>query len=294
MNHTINNERISVTFTTLGATFTSIKNASGREYLWQADPEYWGDQAPICFPICGSLRNDRAETIEGKKLFMPRHGIVNKREFEMTEKTDTAISFRLRSDDRLKEQYPYDFSFESFYEIRDNKIFITYCVRNLGKEKMPYTMGGHAGFRCPLDEGEEYTDYLVEFDQPEQDTVPTPVAASSLLDTKKRMPIPQEGNILRLDHKLFQNDLLCYDRLKSSVVTLRHKDIEKGVRVSFPDLPYLVLWSSDNGGDYLCIEPWSGTCTAEDEDDIYDHKPGVEYVKPGQKGEIHFSYEILG
>ena len=135
---------------------------------------------------------------------------------------------------------------------------------------------------------------MVEFDQPEADSVPTPVAETKLLDTENRMPIPQEGKQLCLSHDLFLNDLLCYDHLKSSVVTLKHKDAEKGVRVSFPDLPYLVLWSSKNGGNFLCIEPWSGTCTAENEDDIYDHKPGVAYVKPGQKGEIHFTYEILG
>ena len=135
---------------------------------------------------------------------------------------------------------------------------------------------------------------MVEFDQPEQDTVPTPVAETALLDTQHRMSIPQDGRLLCLSHSLFLNDLLCYDHLKSSTVTLKHKDKEKGVRVCFPDLPYLVLWSSKNGGDFLCIEPWSGTCTAEDEDDIYDHKPGIAYVKPGQKGEIHFSYEIIG
>ena len=190
--------------------------------------------------------------------------------------------------------YPYEFSFETSYSLEGNKIHITYRINNSGEVKIPYTMGGHTGFKCPLDEGEDYTDYLVEFDQPEQDTVPTPVAKTALLDTQNRMHIPQDGKRLCLSHELFLNDLLCYDRLKSSVVTLKHKDEEKGVRVYLPDLPYLVLWSSKNGGNFLCIEPWSGTCTAEDEDDIYDHKPGVAYVKPGQKGEIRFTYEIMG
>ena len=225
---------------------------------------------------------------------MPRHGIVKDREFTVADKTDISVTFRLQCDEQLKEKYPYDFSFETSYALEDNKILITYRVNNLGDVKIPYTMGGHTGFKCPLDEGESYSDYVALFDQPEQDTVPTPVAATALLDTQKRMPIPQDGTRLCLNHDLFLNDLLCYDQLKSSMVTLKHKDEDKGVIVRFPDLPYLVLWSSKNGGNFLAIEPWSGTCTAEDEDDIFDHKPGVQYVKPGQKGEIRFSYEILG
>ncbi|MBQ1492818.1 MAG: aldose 1-epimerase family protein [Blautia sp.] len=293
-NPVLKNDNLVVEFTTLGGTFTSIKNAQGREYLWQGDPAFWGGQAPICFPICGSLRGNTAVTIEGKTLSMPRHGIVKDREFTVVSESDSSITFQLACDEKLKEMYPYDFSFETTYALKGNIIDITYRVNNLGDVKIPYTMGGHTGFKCPLDEGEDYSDYVVEFDQPEQTDVPTPVAETALLDTVKRMTIPQEGKHLPLSHDLFLNDLLCYDQLKSSTVTLKHKDEEKGVRVSFPTLPYLVLWSSKNGGNFLCIEPWSGTCTAEDEDDIYDHKPGVAYVKPGQSGEIHFTYEILG
>ena len=293
-NPVLKNEQLTVEFQALGGTFASIKNAAGREYLWQGDPAFWGGQAPICFPICGSLRNNTAVTIEGKTLSMPRHGIVKDREFALVEQTETSLTFRLEADEALKKMYPYDVCFETSYALEGNKIHITYRVCNLGDVKLPYTMGGHTGFKCPLDEGEDYSDYVVEFDQVEQNTVPTPVAATALLDTQNRMPIPQEGKKLPLSHDLFLHDLLCYDQLKSSSVTLKHKNEEKGVRVSFPNLPYLVLWSSMNGGSFLCIEPWSGTCTAEDEDDIYDHKPGVSYVKPGQKGEIHFTYEILG
>ena len=104
MTYTISNGILTVTFNTLGGTFASIKNAAGREYLWQPDPAFWGGQAPICFPICGSLRNNTAVTIEGKTLAMPRHGIVKDREFEMAAQTEDSITFRLTADDQLKEK----------------------------------------------------------------------------------------------------------------------------------------------------------------------------------------------
>ena len=46
-NVVIKNDRLIVEFTTLGGTFTSIKNAQGREYLWQGDPDCWRGQAPV-------------------------------------------------------------------------------------------------------------------------------------------------------------------------------------------------------------------------------------------------------
>ena len=30
-------------------------------YLWQGDPEYWSGQAPVLFPICGSVRNGQVQ-----------------------------------------------------------------------------------------------------------------------------------------------------------------------------------------------------------------------------------------
>ena len=52
-NTTLHNENVSVTLKSLGAELTSIKDASGTEYLWQGNPEFWSGQAPVLFPIVG-------------------------------------------------------------------------------------------------------------------------------------------------------------------------------------------------------------------------------------------------
>ena len=59
-NTTLHNENVSVTLKSLGAELTSIKDASGTEYLWQGNPEFWSGQAPVLFPIVGCLRNGTA------------------------------------------------------------------------------------------------------------------------------------------------------------------------------------------------------------------------------------------
>ena len=38
--------------------YTHLLALDGREYLWQADPTFWGKHAPVLFPIVGSLRGD--------------------------------------------------------------------------------------------------------------------------------------------------------------------------------------------------------------------------------------------
>ena len=53
MEYILNNEQLTVTFTTKGGTISSIEDSQGIEYLWQGDEAYWSGQAPVLFPICG-------------------------------------------------------------------------------------------------------------------------------------------------------------------------------------------------------------------------------------------------
>ena len=56
----IKSDQLTVQFKTLGGALSSIKDRDGIEYLWQGDATYWSGQAPVLFPICGSLREDKA------------------------------------------------------------------------------------------------------------------------------------------------------------------------------------------------------------------------------------------
>ena len=82
METTIKSSDLTVKSKTAGAELTSIV-ADGIEYLWQALPGFWPAQAPVCFPIVGSLRNDRAECGAGEIKNIPRHGFVKGMEFEI-------------------------------------------------------------------------------------------------------------------------------------------------------------------------------------------------------------------
>ena len=74
MEYALSNDSISIKVSTAGGSFTSIE-AGGREYLWQGDPAVWSGQAPICFPICGGLRDNNAMTFAGHHVKLARHGL---------------------------------------------------------------------------------------------------------------------------------------------------------------------------------------------------------------------------
>lgn len=139
MEFILDNGSIRVALSTAGGSFTSIK-ANGREYLWQGDPSVWSGQAPICFPICGGLRNGRAMTMGGREVKLARHGFARKQEWKLEEQGDNMVALSLSSADHaeLLEQYPYPFKIVARYTIDSEKVAVSYEVTNEGTEDMPF------------------------------------------------------------------------------------------------------------------------------------------------------------
>lgn len=52
----------------------------------------------------------------------------------------------------LLSDYPYPFKLVARYTLEDAAVRVSYEVTNEGTEDMPFFIGGHPGFRCPLDE----------------------------------------------------------------------------------------------------------------------------------------------
>lgn len=294
MEYVLENEALRIKFQSLGGTLSSIQDKDGVEFLWQGDKAYWGGQAPALFPICGSLRNDRAEIGSGKITEMPRHGIVRKREFLCEKQTEQEIVFVLMSDEEMLRQYPYPFRFEIKYILQANRIRTVYRVFNKGKEKMPFLLGGHPGFNCPLFDTECYEDYRLEFSQPETCSVPTPVTETGLIDVTNRSMFLQGQKEISLNHKLFEKDAVILDEIKSRSVKLLSQNHKKGVQLDFPDFPYLILWSSTNHGPFIALEPWLGLSTCNDERDVFEEKRNVQVVGSRKDRAYYFDISVLG
>lgn len=72
----------------------------------------------------------------------------------MVSSSETCAVYSLKADDSTKEQYPYDFELQMIYELTDHGVKVSHKVINHGDIVMPYCIGGHPAFNCPVYEGE--------------------------------------------------------------------------------------------------------------------------------------------
>lgn len=291
MNYKISNQTVTAEFHTLGGELTSIRY-KGLEYLWQGDKTYWGGQAPVLFPIVGSLRDKRA-TAGGKICRMERHGVARRKEFVLKENNDRSISFVLHSDSETKERYPFDFELEIQYTLVENRLETSYTVYNPGDETLPFQIGGHPAFRCPIGGNESFEEYLVEFERSETAQCPQ-LDPAGLVDLSRRKTILDHTSKLPLTHQMFESDALIFDNLQSRKVRMYHPVSGLGVEMEFRDFNYFLVWSSANGGPFVALEPWTGLSTCSDEKDVLEEKRGVILLPPNQKKTFQYTIVLLG
>ena len=247
----LKSDQLQVQFQTFGGALSSIKDKDGVEYLWQGDPTYWSGQAPVLFPICGSVRNDTVvyENKDGSHEIgkIPRHGLVRKKEFNLVDQTDNSVTFAIEDTEEMYENYPYHFRLEITYIVTGKTIRTEYKIYNKESEKsMPYFIGGHPGFNCPLLADEVYEDYYLEFEEPETCSVPKPFPETGMLDFKDRSSWLNNQKELDLNYDLFNYDAVTLDELESRTVALRSHKHDKGLKLHFAEFPNLIVWSTLN------------------------------------------------
>lgn len=138
---TIQKDTLAITVSEWGAELISVKHR-GKERIWQNENGEWSGHAPVLFPVCGACE----VRVAGKVYACPRHGFAMHERFTLTEKSENRLTYRLISDSRTKELYPYDFILEVSYEIAGDELKITYEVHNPSKEELYFSCGGHDSF----------------------------------------------------------------------------------------------------------------------------------------------------
>lgn len=274
--YTIENELYCVNIFSYGAELCSFRNKqNGREYIWQGDPSVWPDHAPLLFPIVGRLRND-SYTLYEKQYHMEIHGFARKSEFEVMEKSDGKIVFRLLSSDITYQAYPFDFELISEYELIENTLAVTRKVRNLTEQIMPYSIGEHIGIRIPIESERKLDDYIIKLEYKE--TIPRwPLVEGHLLGAPE--PFLMDTDEIRLTQDLFQEDALVFENARSKMASIVDSNGEYDVSVAFQDYETIAFWSKPGAG-YVCIEPWNGYDTPVTAGDDLLAKPGIRLLQP--------------
>jgi len=279
MLYTINNGRLELTVDSMGAQIMNLVSSDGTEYIWQGDPNTWTGRSPVLFPFIGRLTNNSYK-LNGQEYPMTIHGFAKLNEFTVIEQTDNVLTFELRANEKTLEQYPFNFVLRVIHELMDDTLAITYSVTNLSGDVMPYAIGGHPGIRVPLVEGDRFEDYDLTFGQPCQ---PTRINfTEKCFVSNKDILFPLEDGVrLPLKHDLFDDDAIVLMHAASEV-TLASRVSGRGVRASYPDMPYIGFWHWPKAETpYVCIEPWSSLPSRQDVIEEFTCKSDMLRLAPG-------------
>lgn len=271
-----------------GAQLNSL-NKNGKEYLWQGNSEFWAGQAPVCFPITGVLPDGKSSAF-GKECNMKRHGVARINPFEVFEQHKNSVTFIQKSSSETRKQFPFDYQLKIKYTINGDTVENEYIITNTGKDKMPFVIGGHPAFNCPIDDDEAFEDYKVIFDKDIISPALRPDHKSGLVDTNKSFDVMNGKNVLKLRHSLFEeNDALIFESCPAKTVTLIGKN-GKGIKVDFQDMNNLLIWSAVGNAPFVALEPWTGISSCLDEDGIFEHKRGMTILDSDET--VSFKFKI--
>ena len=297
---TISKDKLKAQISTSGAELISLQYKQ-QEYIWQADPSYWGRHAPILFPIVGSLRNNEAQSAAGI-CHMSRHGFARDKNFEIQDLSADHLSLELKSGPQTLAVYPYHFCLVISYALETNDATCantlrqSFTVTNTGNEDMPFCLGGHPAFNIPAPKDQGlWEDYELIFSKPWTYESPI-VTQGGLWDYSTKVPVVCNTDHLALSRDLFAHDTIELEGTPDNTVTVGCKQAKPYLRVDFPGFSHLGIWSAggqDGRAPFLAIEPWCGTATRTDEDDIFEHKQDILVATAGQSVTRSFSITLF-
>ena len=271
--------RVTAKVDSAGAQLMSV-TLDGGEYLWQRDERFWPRCAPVLFPIVGNIRDDRATSAQGEIKF-GRHGLARNYEHALVEQGEDFLTYELLSSDDSREKFPYDFCLRMTYRIVDDALEQEFYVKNTGDVTLPFVVGGHPAFNVPAPgDDADFSDYCLKFAKAWSYTSPTISTETGLLDWQNRFTLLEDSDTLPLTHELFDVDTLTFEDVPERTITLVGP-AGHGMRVDFDGFDYLGVWSAPNA-PFVALEPWCGTATRTDEDDVFEHKQGMMFLEPGE------------
>ena len=289
MNYEIKNEYIKAKIKSFGAELNSLQKIDDSlEYIWQGDKEFWARHSPILFPIVGRLKND-SYFYKNQKYNMSQHGFARDKEFEIVEKKDDFIEFKLSSDEKTLKIYPFSFELYLSYKLERNSLIVSYNVINKSDEKMLFSIGANPAFNWSLEKDLKKEDYFLEFEINNSKRYFLNVLGL-VFDS---IDLKFEDKKLFLNEELFKNDALVFNDLNIKNLTFKNIRNENFIKLNFENFPYLGIWSKPSGSPFLCIEPWFGVADEENASQNFEDKKGIINLQKDEIFSCFYSVEIF-
>lgn len=259
-------------------------DGTAEELLWNGDPSYWEEHAPLLFPIVGRLRGGKWK-VGDREYPLGIHGFarfLGAREVHLPRSGDRA-SFVFREDAGTLASYPFPFSLTRSFTLDGNRVTSRVTVKNTGTSPLPFTLGLHPGFLVPA-AGSRLCLCT--------DGAPRRMLLSPrfFMSGESEPYALREGKYIDLDNSLFANDAIILTNVVSA--SLESDNARHRVTVRCPKANYFGFWQPVKASPdapeipFLCIEPWEALPAYDAPDgapaDEMFTRPGTVVLAPGE------------
>lgn len=289
--YTLKNDVLTVEVKEHGAELASIRKGS-TEYLWQADPAFWGRHSPVLFPIVGSVW-DKRYRIDGKEYELGQHGFARDMDFKFVEGNENEVRYRLESSEETLKKYPYPFVLEIAYRLEGNNVNVIWEVYNPCSEDIYFQIGAHPAFYYPDYDPQAMERGFLSFDRSENLRC-IRIKEKGCVDAVTEYPLemPQDG-LLPLTKETFDAiDTIMLQDAQVGKVTLHRNDGSPWLSLDF-DAPVIGIWSPPTkNAPFICLEPWYGRCDRVGYEGDYRDKDWINRLAPGERFKSVYTIEI--
>ena len=269
----LKNEQLTILVAEKGAELQSVKDADGREYMWQAGPE-WSRHSPILFPIVCSVNNG-TYVVDGREYHLPRHGFARDALFTVVSQTAQKVTLALHETEDTLQVYPYCFNLGITYKLEGNKIQVIWHVENTDCREIHFQIGGHPAFNVPG--GKLEGRIKLDNEAPMTTLKSYPDGSHDMED----VPLEADMGIMEITSEFFRNDSVKIHKCQTHRAMLVDTDGEPAVTVDY-QAPVCAFWSPyGKQAPFVCIEPWYGIGDPRGFSGEFKDKPLMNHLLPG-------------
>ncbi|MBF0909158.1 MAG: aldose 1-epimerase family protein, partial [Atopobium sp.] len=221
-------------------------------------------------------------------ISLARHGLARLNQFEVVEKSNSSVTLQLKSTEETRESYPYDFELRLIFSVAGDTLTQTYKVTNPANVVLPFTLGAHPAFNIPIPgvEAASLDQYHLLFTRSWTSYGPS-ITDDGLCDYTTPQKLIVDSDTLPLSWELIDREKTITledvpDRRITLAASTEAPSAVHGIQMDFEGFDYLGIWSAAPGCPFVALEPWCGIADTVDTDGVFEHKPGIISLEPGQ------------
>ena len=184
---------------------------------------------------------------------LPMHGFARDMAFKVIKNEagigDGVLRMRLKPTTATRAMYPFKFTFDVIYELKENALQVTFETTNNSEVPLPYYAGHHFYFSIPRDERKDW-----------EITLPCGRSGIQNKDGSVKFSPMQKTKFALDDAELIDRFHLDFSQ---PGVLLKHRKSNREIAIELlqensPPWYDVTTWTQDETSDFYCVEPWLG------------------------------------